>query len=302
MLNDIQQLKIADLIDDHVFIKDLNHNYVSCNKAFSNFAGFDNTDIKGKNDFQIFSKEKADLFRDKDDMVIENGKTIKYQSWYEFKDGNLVLFETKKSPLIDENGKIIGVIGISRDITDTVKNEQKYKSNFRRLEQLIKHLNSGILVENEKRQILVINQNFLDIFGLNADIKDLIGTDCSNAAEMVKDLTKDPDQFILDIEEILSEHKAVTGQIVEFKDGRYLKRDYIPVHNNDIFLGQMWIYSDITSQKNHEKEKEEMIKQLSESNQRIARNAQRMALLAEKLDLSNEFLEELNDDLSDFVD
>lgn len=297
-----ERLKLADLIEDHVFLKDLEHNYINCNKAFAEFAGLNQDEIKGIDDFKIFSNEKALFYREKDISVVERGQSITYQTWYEFKNGNMAYYETKKSPLKDDDGKIIGVIGISRDITDTIKNEMKYKANFRRLELLIKHLNSGVLVENEKRQILVINQNFLDMFAINADIQLLIGTDCSNAADLSKHLAKDPDRFILDIEEILANQRPVTDQIIEFKDGRFLKRDYIPVHNNDIFIGQMWIYSDITSQINQEKEKEEMINQLSESNQRIARDAQKLALLNEKILTSKDLLDQLNDELSDFMD
>jgi PAS domain S-box-containing protein len=302
-MNDFtENLALADFIEDHVFIKDLDHQYIRCNKAFSKFAGFSSDEISGKTDLDIFDKEKANFYRSKDDEVITSKNTVTYRTWYYYENGENIYFETKKSPLYDSDNNLIGVIGVSRDISEIHNQEEKCKSHYTRLESLIKHLNAGVLVENEKRNILVVNQKFLDIFKIGATINQLIGTDCSNAAEMSKHLIKDPDEFVLKIEEILYRREVITGQVIEFANGDFYKRDFIPVHDNDQFIGQMWIYTDVTLEKKNEKEREKFIEELSESNQRIARDAQQLTLMYETLASSKETLKKITEEIENIMD
>lgn len=292
----------ANLIEDQIFIKDLEHKYIFCNNSFANYAQINADNIIGLTDYDIVGKDKAEFYIEKDLQVLKSGKTINYQSIYHYEDGRQVHYETKKSPCLDENGKIIGVIGISRDITPILKDEMKYKANYARLETLIKNLNSGILVENEKRQILVINNKFLEMFKIPLTISEMIGADCSNAAQDSKHLIANPEEFVIRIEELLFQRKLTVGDIIEFADGRYMRRDFIPVYNDGVFHGQMWVYTDISSQIRHEQEREEYINQLSESNQRISRDAQRLALLTEALGNSKETLQRLSLDLDSILD
>jgi PAS domain-containing protein len=132
--------------------------------------------------------------------------------------------------------------------------EQKLKVTNTRLSALIQNLNSAILVENENRQIALTNQLFCTLFKISAPPEDLIGVDCSNAAEQSKLFFKEPDIFVLRINEILYKKEIVLNEEVYMLDGKVLERDFIPITFQNEYQGHLWQYRDITSRKLNEKE------------------------------------------------
>jgi len=105
-------------IPDLVFYKDLDGTYLDCNKAFSDYIGLDRKAIIGKTDLDIYSKKEVQLFSKSDKEVISGKDQVRMEMWGSWPDKRRVLLETHKNPIIDETGKIIGIIGISRDITE----------------------------------------------------------------------------------------------------------------------------------------------------------------------------------------
>ncbi len=115
-----------------------------------------------------------------------------------------------------------------------------------RLASLISNLNLAVLVEDENRKILLVNQKFCNLFEIPAIAEQLLGADCSGSAEQSKHLFKDPDIFIKRIEHLLVEKKQALEELLELKDGRVVKRDFIPVFNGKDYLGHLWTYEDVT--------------------------------------------------------
>lgn len=135
--------------------------------------------------------------------------------------------------------------------TKRAKNENEnsngYTSIEARLSSLISNLNTAILVEDENRKILLANQRFCDLFSIPVPPEDMVGMDCSGSAEQSMYLFKNPDSFIIRIEELLTKKEKRIGDILHLKDGRILKRDFIPVFLKESYLGHLWTYEDITS-------------------------------------------------------
>lgn len=126
-------------------------------------------------------------------------------------------------------------------------NEKKFLSNSSRFSSLILNLDSAILLEDENRKIVLVNQKFCDIFGISTPPEQLIGADCSNSAQQSKILFKEPESFISRIEKILINKKKVLSDELHLVDGRILKRDFIPVIVEDTYLGHLWNYEDLTN-------------------------------------------------------
>lgn len=105
-------------IPDLVFYKDVDGKYLDCNKAFSEFNDSDRKAIIGKTDFDIYTKKEAQLFSSTDQEILSGKEQVKMEMWGTWPDGRRVLLETHKNPIIDDTGEIIGIIGISRDITE----------------------------------------------------------------------------------------------------------------------------------------------------------------------------------------
>jgi two-component system cell cycle sensor histidine kinase/response regulator CckA len=105
-------------IPDLIFYKDKSSTYLGCNRAFEEFAGKRETEIIGKTDLDLFPVDMAGLFRTMDSMMLDSGTARRNEEWVVYPDGRRFLLDTLKTPFFDEQGNTLGIIGISRDITD----------------------------------------------------------------------------------------------------------------------------------------------------------------------------------------
>jgi PAS domain S-box-containing protein len=136
-----------------------------------------------------------------------------------------------------------------RDISERKRSEEVIRNNQVRMRELIGNLQSGVLLENERREIVLVNQFFCDIFGIPAPPAALIGMDCSQSAEQSKGLFVDPEGFVQGIENRLRNRRLAVGEELQMTDGRILERDYIPLYSDDKYLGHLWQYRDLTEKR-----------------------------------------------------
>ena len=110
-------IAVMNCIPDVIFYKDLNGVYRGGNKAWAKLAGKPLEQLLGKTDFDLFPAELAKLFRQKDKEMLVHQESSSNEEWVQYPDGRRVLLDTLKTPWLDEQGKLLGVLGISRDIT-----------------------------------------------------------------------------------------------------------------------------------------------------------------------------------------
>ncbi|MBL0357117.1 MAG: PAS domain S-box protein [Chitinophagaceae bacterium] len=140
-------------------------------------------------------------------------------------------------------------MGLMLDISERKKADEKLNESENRLVSLITNLQNGILVEDENRKVVLTNEMYCDMFGINASPENLKGEDCTDFVDRTRDLFKDSDFFEEKILSLLDFQKPELDEILEMKDGRILKRDYIPICNNKIYKGHLWKYTDVTAEK-----------------------------------------------------
>lgn len=142
--NERTRLKtLVETIPDLVWLKDVNGVYLTCNPMFERLFGAKEADIVGKSDYDFVPAELADFFRHNDKSAINAGKPTINEEWLTFADdGHRALHETIKTPMYDAARRIVGVLGISRDITDIHKaHEALNEANlFLRESQRIAHV------------------------------------------------------------------------------------------------------------------------------------------------------------------
>lgn len=169
--------------------------------------------------------------------------------------------ETGEYRWIQDRGKVIEwderrrprrMIGTQRDITQLRELQRGLQINHARLKNLIMNFDAAILVEDEHRKILLVNQKFCDVFGIPARPEMLIGVDCSRAADQARHLFLDPKDFVTQINELLVHQKKSLGEELLTVRGQALERDYIPIFFEGEYRGHMWIYRDITERKNYQ--------------------------------------------------
>jgi len=116
---------LIDSVHDLIFYKDSNSVYEGCNVAFEKFIGRDETALIGCTDLDLFHKEKAESFRAVDEEIIEQGKPVKIDDMSIYPDGTEAYMETIKTLYFDKQGNVLGLIGISRDVTERKKKEKE---------------------------------------------------------------------------------------------------------------------------------------------------------------------------------
>jgi diguanylate cyclase (GGDEF)-like protein/PAS domain S-box-containing protein len=114
---------LLDSLPDLVFYKDKAGVYLGCNKAFEGFAGKTKDELVGLTDFDLFDEKMATLFRDMDQLMMKEKKSRRNEEFVTYPDGQEVILETLKTPYYDHNAQILGLIGVSRDITERKKTE-----------------------------------------------------------------------------------------------------------------------------------------------------------------------------------
>ena len=110
---------LVKTIPDLVWLKDENGVFLACNTVFERFYGAREEEIVGKTDYDFVDRELADFFREHDRKAMAAGKPSSNEEWVTFADdGHRALLETVKTPMLDGEGRLIGVLGIARDITE----------------------------------------------------------------------------------------------------------------------------------------------------------------------------------------
>ncbi len=131
-----------------------------------------------------------------------------------------------------------------------------------RLAALVENLNDGVLVESDDRRILLVNERFLELFGISTPPEHLIGADCTRSAEENKHHFADPQGFVERINEILAAREVVRNEELALTDDRYYQRDYIPTYLDGTYRGHMWVYRDVTDHRRRELEMHEQFVRL----------------------------------------
>jgi PAS domain S-box-containing protein len=150
-----QMLKILmDSMTNIVFLKDLDSRYFGCNRAFSEFAGFEPGLLIGKNDRDMpwvdDEEFNAEFFMDWDRTVMESGEPqFGMRERLRRADGEIRWIETNKVPLRDLSGEIIGLVGTFRDVTDVHLAQEELEQTLGELDARVQHRTSELERANE---------------------------------------------------------------------------------------------------------------------------------------------------------
>jgi len=119
---------LVETIPDLIWLKDAGGVYLFCNKMFEQFFGAREADIVGKTDYDFVNRDLADFFREHDQKAMALGKPSSNVEWITFaSDGHRAFLNTIKTSMLDAEGKLIGVLGIGRDITEYQKLEDQLR-------------------------------------------------------------------------------------------------------------------------------------------------------------------------------
>ncbi len=155
-LRESQQMlySILDTIPVRVFWKDLDSNYLGCNRSFALDAGLESPEeIVGRNDFEMGWGEQAQLYRSDDRLVMETGRSkLGYEEPQTTPSGDRIWLRTSKVPLLDVKGEIKGVLGTYEDITVHKRAAEALREAHDELERRVEERTAELIKVNEALQ------------------------------------------------------------------------------------------------------------------------------------------------------
>jgi methyl-accepting chemotaxis protein len=136
---------LIDNLPDLIYVKDVTGRFLLANVAEARIMGAKSpNELLGKNDFDFHPKDLATLYHEDEQTVIRSGTPLlAREEEARHPSGNLVRLETTKIPLRDANGKVIGLVGIGRDITLRVSEARALDEAVRESREVIQAVLGG---------------------------------------------------------------------------------------------------------------------------------------------------------------
>jgi PAS domain S-box-containing protein len=153
---------IFDSLPDIVFCKDLNLRYTQCNRITEEHNGISESDIIGKNDIEtkIFPLDVVERIMEADRSAFKEGRKFVNEETLPYSDGITRILETVRSPLV-QNGVIVGLIVIARDITKRKQIERELELQTTILTTLFDSIPDLVFTKDLNFRFLQCNKSFL---------------------------------------------------------------------------------------------------------------------------------------------
>jgi diguanylate cyclase (GGDEF)-like protein/PAS domain S-box-containing protein len=159
-------IKILDDLGAYVYCKDLHYNYSYANRMVCDLFSRPNKDIIGHPDSDFFdTKTSGDIRKLSDAIVIEQGESIEQEEVNFVSNENIYrTFLSVKKPLIGDNNKVVGLFGISTDISQYKAIEKKIRLSELKLNTVLDNVAAYIYIRDDKHRFTYTNKMTQQLF------------------------------------------------------------------------------------------------------------------------------------------
>lgn len=171
---DVQIRSLFDAIPDLIWLKDTNGIYLACNHAYERRFGVPMEEIIGRTDLDFVAEKDAAYYRFKDRETLEADAPIVFEQKATYlADGEEALFSVIKTPIRTPDGRVMGILGIGRDITRRHQAEEALRESGQLLRTVIDENPNIVCLLAADGQILLGNLALARF--LHVSVEDLAG-------------------------------------------------------------------------------------------------------------------------------
>ena len=201
-------------------------------------------DCQGKTAYDIYPELEARKSLADDVKVIRTGKKLNsIEKYGPSEKGDRSYIETIKSPVFNSKGEVVGIQGISWDITDKKMAEEKLQHTKAHMEALLYSVPSGIIAVDTDGKLTMMNQKAEKILGVSAD------------KHLNKHVTKIiPDSHLM---KIISKNISEIGKTYHWGE-KTLIISRSPIYDDDNMIGGVSVFLDQSELESVQKQLEEL--------------------------------------------
>jgi diguanylate cyclase (GGDEF)-like protein/PAS domain S-box-containing protein len=248
---------------DFQYVKDPEGSFVSVNRNAARHNGFDTpAAMTGKTDFDLTDPVRARRLMEAEQAVMAGGPPIVDQEeLVAGANGEKVWYLTSKVALHDEMGRIIGLAGVSRDVTIRRRLRDEAEEASKRLDFVLGNMSDGIALFDRFGILVYCNEQYRGMFALTREVREPGRhiNEILRAVAMVGEQVGIPEGAEDEWVEQVAATLGVDGdQEIRLSNGRWLQIKTRPTSDGQSLI----VLSDITSLKNAETALRQMAEQL----------------------------------------
>ncbi|ELM3615119.1 diguanylate cyclase [Aeromonas sobria] len=161
---------IFNEIGAYLFTKDLDGRYVYANQAVLDLFGCTLAELQGQDDSAFFDLDHSDTLQRHDRQVLAQQIEICQEEINYLKEtGEKRIYWSVKKPMYGRDGALIGLCGISTDITEKKRIEAHLAEQHQLLEIILANVDAHIYMKDSQHRFLYVNQKVAELLGLPAE-------------------------------------------------------------------------------------------------------------------------------------
>ena len=250
---------------DFYYVKNTRSQFVAVNRTVATYNGYDHpVQMTGKTDFDLTDQARARILFGVEQRMLKSGESLTdFEEQVTDGQGSLRWFSSSKTPLYDVDGNIIGLVGVTRDITAQKQLEQALLEAKNQLSYALSEMSDGLAMFDGEGTLVFCNERYRDFFPLTGDLR----TPGARLRDILEAVTVTGEQVGIPkgqekqwIDGVLATLHANGEQQIKLFDGRWLMLRTRPTEAGLALV----VVSDITEIKSTEGELTTLSNQLAQ--------------------------------------
>lgn len=227
--------------DDFIYFKDKHHVFTGASQTLVKITNAEShwSELIGRTDYEVFSQEYADVYFRLEKQVFNGDVSVAQEIQpYLDKAGNAGWVDNRKYPIKDDDGEVVGLFGVARDVTRLIETENALKQSERQYRNIYENAPVGLFHSTLDGQLLGCNPAFAKMLGYDSpeqvltEIHDLAGQVYVQRAtrnKLIEQVGQDPSWVSLDI----VDWRRRNGQIVHVE---LFGREVVTPNGDDSYI------------------------------------------------------------------